>query len=70
LGIILTLTMKQRLSICLEKDLIKKIDYLLKNKYDGLASRSALIEHYLTEPKSILEDYSKVREETLARVLT
>ena len=62
--------MKRRLSICLEKDLIKKIDYLLRIKYDGLASRSALIEHYLTMPKSILEEYSKVREETPGRVLT
>ena len=63
--------MKQRLSICLEKDLIKKIDYLLENKYDGLPSRSAIIEHYLRQPKSVVEDHRKLREQiSLGRVLT
>ena len=63
--------MKQRLSICLEKDLIKIIDYLLEKKYDGLPSRSAIIEHYLREPKSVIEDYRHVREQVVkGRVLT
>ena len=63
--------MKKRLSICLEEDLIKKIDYLLEKKYDNLASRSAIIGHYLTKPKSLIEDYEKLRQEnSLGRVLT
>ena len=63
--------MKQRVSISLEEELIKKIDYLLEKKYDGLASRSAIIEHYLRKPKSLVEDHRKLYEETsLGRVLT
>ena len=63
--------MKQRLSICLEEDLVEKIDYLIAYKYDGFASRSAIIAHYLTESKSLLDEYGKLREEAaLARVLT
>ena len=59
--------MKKRLSICLEEDLIKTIDYLIDKKYDGLPSRSGLIERYLREPKSIIEDAMKLREEEASR---
>ena len=61
--------MKERLSICLEKDLIKKIDYLVEHKYDGLASRSAIIEQYLRKP--VIEDYRQIRQQAVeGRVLT
>ena len=62
--------MKRRLSISLEEDLLKQIDYLLENKYDGLASRSSLIERYLREPKSIVEDFVKFHQEkAVTRIL-
>ena len=72
MGNVLTLIMaKQRISVSLDQDLIKKIDYLLENKYDGLPSRSAIIERYLREPKSVIEDYQQAREQVMeGRVLT
>ena len=61
---------KERLTICLEKDLIKMIDYLIEKKYDNLANRSSLIEYYLRKPKSIVEDYQKIVREHSGGILT
>ena len=62
--------MKKRLSICLEENLIKKIDYLckrIKRNHGGSPSRSSIIEHYLREPKSIVEVVRKLRAEDSRR---
>jgi len=53
--------MKQRISICLEKKLIEAIDYLKKNKYDGLPSRSSIIENYLRE--RVFQDVSQLKRD-------
>ena len=55
--------MKKRLSISLEEDLIKTIDYLISKRYEGLPSRSSIIEHYLK--KGIEDDVRKLREEEI-----
>jgi len=60
------LIMKQRLSICLEKELVKALDFIAKEKFNGLISRSKLIEYYLTE--NVMEEYKKLRA-ARARVL-
>jgi len=62
--------MKERISVSLDKELLKMVDYLLEKKYDRLANRSAIIEYYLRNPRSIVEDYVKFREASGGRVLT
>jgi len=62
--------MKQRISVSLDKELLKMVDFLLEKKYDDLANRSALIEYYLRNPRSLVEDYMKFREAFGGRVLT
>jgi len=61
--------MKRRLSICLDEKLIQVLDFIAEKKYNGLISRSKLIEYYLRKP--VMEDYKTIKEELTrpARVL-
>jgi len=53
--------LKKRLSICLEKDLIEKINYIRDKKYKGLASLSSLIEYYLRS--AVEEEFQRIKDE-------
>jgi len=57
--------MKKRLSICLEKNLIKTIDYLIEKRYGGMPSRSSIIEYYLK--KGMEDDIRKLQEEEISK---
>jgi len=53
--------LKKRLSICLEEDLIEKINYIRDKKYKGLASLSSLIEYYLRS--AVEEEFQRIKDE-------
>jgi len=59
------LSMKKRLSICLEEDLIKTLDFLKEKRYGGMPSRSSIIEYYLK--KGMEDDVRKFREEEASK---
>lgn len=57
--------MKERVSVSLEKELLKTIDYLIEKKFEGIASRSSVIEYYLK--KGMEGDVRKIREEEASK---
>jgi len=59
--------LKRQVSICLDEEVVRALEYVLEKKYGGLASRSAVIECYVR--KGLEEDLRMLEEPRKARVL-
>ena len=59
---------KERVTVCIDKEILKMIDHIIEKKYNNLVSRSSLIDYYLK--KSVAEDYQKIVREHSGGILT
>ena len=62
---------KDRVTLTIDRDLLKAIEHLREKRFAGVGSRSAIIEYYLR--KGIEDDLRKIREEEIksyGRVIT